>query len=29
MKDCLDTCTEVIKLINFSPKREAMLQAAY
>ena len=27
MKDCLDTCTEVIKLIKFSPKREAMLQA--
>ncbi len=27
MKDCLDTCMEVIKLIKFSPKREAMLQA--
>lgn len=27
MKDCLDTCTEVIKLIKFSPKCEAMLQA--
>lgn len=26
MKDCLDTCFEVIKLIKFSPKREAMLR---
>lgn len=25
MKDCLDTSFEVIKLIKFSPKREAML----
>ena len=25
MKDCLDTCYEVVKLIKFSPKREAML----
>ena len=25
MKDCLDTCFEIIKLIKFSPKREAML----
>ena len=26
MKDCLDTCFEVVKLIKFSPKREAMLR---
>ena len=26
MKDCLDTCYEIIKLIKFPPKREAMLQ---
>ena len=26
MKDCLDTCYEVVKLIKFSPKREAMLR---
>ena len=26
MKDCLDTCFEIIKLITFSPKREAMLR---
>ena len=26
MKDCLDTCFEVTKLIKFSSKREAMLQ---
>ena len=26
MKDCLDTCIEVVKLIKFSPKREAMLR---
>ena len=26
MKDCLDTCTELVKLIKFSPKREAMLR---
>ena len=26
MKDCLDTCFEIIKLIKFSPKREAMLR---
>ena len=26
MKDCLDTCYEIIKLIKFSPKREAILQ---
>ena len=26
MKDCLDTCYEFVKLIKFSPKREAMLQ---
>lgn len=25
MKDCLDTCYELIKLVKFSPKREAML----
>lgn len=25
MRDCLDTCFEVVKLIKFSPKREAML----
>ena len=25
MKDCLETCFEVVKLIKFSPKREAML----
>lgn len=25
LKDCLDTCFELIKLIKFSPKREAML----
>lgn len=25
MKDCLDTCFELVKLIKFSPKREAML----
>ena len=25
MKDCLDTCWELVKLIKFSPKREAML----
>ena len=25
IKDCLDTCYEVVKLIKFSPKREAML----
>ena len=25
MKDCLDTCYEIVKLIKFSPKREAML----
>ena len=25
MRDCLDTCYEVVKLIKFSPKREAML----
>ena len=25
-KDCLDTCFEVVKLIKFSPKREAMLR---
>lgn len=26
MKDCLDTCYELVKLIKFSPKREAMLR---
>ena len=26
MRDCLDTCYEVVKLIKFSPKREAMLR---
>ncbi len=26
MKDCLDTCFELVKLIKFSPKREAMLR---
>ena len=26
MKDCLDTCFELMKLIEFSPKREAMLR---
>ena len=25
MKDCLDTCFELVKLIKFSPKQEAML----
>ena len=25
MKDCLDTCYKIVKLIKFSPKREAML----
>ena len=25
MKDCLDTCYELVKLIKFSPKRDAML----
>ena len=25
MKDCLDTCYEIVKLIKFSPKREVML----
>ena len=25
MKDCLDTCYELVKLIKFSPKREAIL----
>ena len=25
MKNCLDTCFELVKLIKFSPKREAML----
>ena len=25
LKDCLDTCFELVKLIKFSPKREAML----
>ncbi|KAL5486927.1 hypothetical protein EMCRGX_G019467 [Ephydatia muelleri] len=25
MKDCLDTCYEIVKMIKFSPKREAML----
>ena len=25
-KDCLDTCYELVKLIKFSPKREAMLR---
>ena len=25
MKDCLDTCIELVKLIKFSPKREALL----
>ena len=25
MKDCLDTCYEIVKLIKFSPKQEAML----
>ena len=27
MRDCLDTCYEVIKLIKFSPKRNAMLNS--
>ena len=26
LKDCLDTCYELVKLIKFSPKREAMLR---
>ena len=26
MKECLDTCFEVVKLIKFSPKREALLR---
>ena len=26
IKDCLDTCYQIIKLIKFSPKREAMLR---
>jgi len=26
MKDCLDTCFKLVKLIKFSPKREAMLR---
>ena len=26
MRDCLDTCFELVKLIKFSPKREAMLR---
>ncbi|XP_033123564.1 zinc finger MYM-type protein 1-like [Anneissia japonica] len=26
MKDCLDTCYELLKFIKFSPKREAMLR---
>ena len=26
MKDCLDTCYEVVKLVKFSPKQEAMLR---
>ena len=26
MKDCLDTCFEIVKLIKFSPKREAALR---
>ena len=26
MKDCLDTCIELVKLIKFSPKREALLR---
>ena len=26
MRDCLDTCYELVKLIKFSPKREAMLR---
>ena len=26
MKDCLETCFEVVKLIKFSPKREAILR---
>ena len=25
MKDCLDTCYEIVKLITFSPKQEAIL----
>ena len=25
MKDCLDTCFELVKLVKFSPKREALL----
>ena len=25
MRDCLDTCYELVKLIKYSPKREAML----
>ena len=27
MRDCLDTCYEIIKLIKFSPKRNAMLNS--
>ena len=27
MRDCLDTCYEVIKLIKFSPKHNAMLNS--
>ena len=26
MKDCLDCCYEIVKLVKFSPKREAMLK---
>ena len=26
MKDCLDTCTELVKLFKFSPKRKATLR---
>ena len=26
MKDCMDVCLEIIKLIKFSPKREAKLE---
>ena len=26
MRDCIDTCFELVKLIKFSPKREAMLR---
>ena len=25
MKDCLDTCYELVKLVKFSPKQEALL----